>query len=194
MPTGLPPLSPLFPKVTPKSCLKGFPACHRNHSGTHSIDVVSNCSCGQWFRLSCLTMELCIHQEKSHMSPCHKGTLWTETNHIPYTQNHFHLGISTPQHNTHSHIIYIYIHYITLYTHLNTWLYKLDILQASVCPNAKKNGISHDIPTFSLPFLSSKWPLRNVAIRPCPRPWHSCSPSPPAQRKGCWWITLKRKK
>ena len=61
MPTGLPPLSPLFPKVTPKSCLKGFPACHRNHSGTHSIDVVSNCSCGQWFRLSCLTMELCIH-------------------------------------------------------------------------------------------------------------------------------------
>ena len=41
MPTGLSPLSPLFPKVTPKSCLKGFPACHRNHSGTHSIDVVS---------------------------------------------------------------------------------------------------------------------------------------------------------
>ena len=67
MPTGLPPLSPLFPKVTPKSCLKGFPACHRNHSGTHSIDVVSNCSCGQWFRLSCLTMEFHIREEKSHM-------------------------------------------------------------------------------------------------------------------------------
>ena len=66
MPT-LPPLSPLFPKVTPKSCLKGFPACHRNHSGTHSIDVVSNCSCGQWFRLSCLTMEFHIREEKSHM-------------------------------------------------------------------------------------------------------------------------------
>ena len=65
MPTGFPPLSPLFPKVTPKSCLKGFPACHRNHSGTHSIDVVSNCSCGQWFRLSCLTMEFHAFTKKN---------------------------------------------------------------------------------------------------------------------------------
>ena len=151
MPTGLPPLSPLFPKVTPKSCLKGFPACHRNHSGTHSIDVVSNCSCGQWFRLSCLTMELCIHQEKSHMSPCHKGTLWTETNHIPYTQNHFHLGISTPQHNTHSHIIYIYIilHYIHTSTHDFTSLiyYKLQFAQMP-----KKTGYPMISPPF--PYLS----------------------------------------
>ena len=60
MPTGLPPLSPLFPKVTPKSCLKGFPACHRNHSGTHSIDVVSNCSCGQCIIWSCFPQGLAV--------------------------------------------------------------------------------------------------------------------------------------
>ena len=151
MPTGLPPLSPLFPKVTPKSCLKGFPACHRNHSGTHSIDVVSNCSCGQWFRLSCLTMELCIHQEKSHMSPCHKGTLWTETNHIPYTQNHFHLGISTPQHNTHSHIIYIYTLYYTIYTPQHMTLQAWYTTSFSLPKCQKKRDIPwypHLFPTF----------------------------------------------
>ena len=60
MPTGLPPLSPLFPQVTPKSCLKGFPACHRNHSGTHSIDVVSNCSCGQCIIWSCFPQGLAV--------------------------------------------------------------------------------------------------------------------------------------
>ena len=84
MPTGLPPLSPLFPKVTPKSCLKGFPACHRNHSGTHSIDVVSNCSCGQCFRLSCLTMEFHIRQETSHMFPCDKD----HTQHCTLVKDH----------------------------------------------------------------------------------------------------------
>ena len=57
---GASPLSPLFPKVTPKSCLKGFPACHRNHSGTHSIDVVSNCSCGQCIIWSCFPQGLAV--------------------------------------------------------------------------------------------------------------------------------------
>ena len=38
--------APLFSKVTPKSCLRGFPACHRDHCSAHLIDVVSKCSYG----------------------------------------------------------------------------------------------------------------------------------------------------
>ena len=35
MPTVLFRKAPLFSKVTPKSCLRGFPASHRDHCSTH---------------------------------------------------------------------------------------------------------------------------------------------------------------
>ena len=54
------PIVTLFPKVTAKSCLKVL-LRHRNHFGTHSIDLVSNCSYGQCSWLSRLTMESCNH-------------------------------------------------------------------------------------------------------------------------------------
>ena len=44
MPTVLFRKAPLFSKVTPKSCLRGFPASHHDHCSTHLIDVVSKCS------------------------------------------------------------------------------------------------------------------------------------------------------
>ena len=60
-------MATLFSKVTPKSCLRGLPACHRDQCSTYSIDVVSKCSYGHSSCFSCLVLALCLcsHQEFS---------------------------------------------------------------------------------------------------------------------------------
>ena len=53
--------APVFQKVTPMSCLKGFPAWHRDHCSTHSIDAVSQCSYGH---SSCFSWGNVLHSNQ----------------------------------------------------------------------------------------------------------------------------------
>ena len=60
-------MATLFSKVTPKSCLRGLPACHRDQCSTYSIDVVSKCSYGH---SSCFSWSSVLHALKDAFFPC----------------------------------------------------------------------------------------------------------------------------
>ena len=55
-------MATLFSKVTPKSCLRGLPACHRDQCSTYSIDVVSKCSYGH---SSCFSWSNVLHSNQA---------------------------------------------------------------------------------------------------------------------------------
>ena len=132
MPTVLLSTAPLFQKVTPKSCLKGFPAWHRDHCSTRSIDVVSKCSYGH---SSCFSWSNVLHSNQHVLavpSPCSSLPLLPLTPDSfpsPWRQQH---SSRRRQQPTSNHCLCIYI-YIYMYLSLSIYIYMYVSLSLYIC-------------------------------------------------------------